>query len=216
MPGFSCLCGICLGWVKHVPQARYALTLVRASFVGVDADVQFAVRTRLLNRFHMTKTLLLVDGSSYLYRAYHAMPNMRSAQGEPTGALYGMLNMMRRLTQDYKADWIACVFDTRGATFRDELYPEYKANRAAMPDDLAAQIEPIHTALRAMGWPVIAMEGVEADDVIATLAAQATARGVQTVVSTGDKDLAQLVNDKVTLINTMSGEVLDEEGVRNK
>ncbi len=164
----------------------------------------------------MTKTLLLVDGSSYLYRAYHAMPNMRSAQGEPTGALYGMLNMMRRLTQDYKADWIACVFDTRGATFRDELYPEYKANRAAMPDDLAAQIEPIHTALRAMGWPVIAMEGVEADDVIATLAAQATARGVQTVVSTGDKDLAQLVNDKVTLINTMSGEVLDEEGVRNK
>lgn len=164
----------------------------------------------------MKKTLLLVDASSYLYRAYHAMPDMRNAQGEPTGALYGILNMMRRLTQDYKADWIACVFDTRGTTFRDELFPEYKANRTAMPDDLAAQIEPIQTLLQAMGWPVIAIEGVEADDVIGTLAVEAAARGVHTIVSTGDKDLAQLVNDRITLINTMSGEVLDEGGVRNK
>lgn len=161
----------------------------------------------------MKKTLLLVDGSSYLYRAFHAMPDMRNAAGEPTGALYGVINMMRRLAQDHKADWMACVFDARGATFRDELYPEYKANRQSMPEDLARQIEPIHEAVRALGWPVLAIEGVEADDVIGTLAVRATAQGVHTIVSTGDKDLAQLVNPHVTLINTMSGETLDEAGV---
>jgi len=164
----------------------------------------------------MKKTLLLVDGSSYLYRAYHAMPDMRNAAGEPTGALYGVINMMRRLAQDHKADWMACVFDARGATFRDELYPEYKANRAAMPDDLALQIEPIHRAIRALGWPVLVVDGVEADDVIGTLSVQATAAGARTVVSTGDKDLAQLVNDDVTLINTMSGDVMDVAGVNAK
>lgn len=164
----------------------------------------------------MKKTLLLVDGSSYLYRAFHAMPDMRNAAGEPTGALYGVINMMRRLSQDHKADWMACVFDARGATFRDELYPEYKANRQSMPEDLARQIEPIHEAVRALGWPVLAIEGVEADDVIGTLAVRATAQGVHTIVSTGDKDLAQLVNPHVTLINTMSGETLDEAGVMAK
>lgn len=164
----------------------------------------------------MKKTLLLVDGSSYLYRAFHAMPDMRNAAGEPTGALYGVINMMRRLAQDHKADWMACVFDARGATFRDELYPEYKANRQSMPEDLARQIEPIHEAVRALGWPVLAIEGVEADDVIGTLAVRATAQGVHTIVSTGDKDLAQLVNPHVTLINTMSGETLDEAGVMAK
>ncbi|MCK9510490.1 MAG: DNA polymerase I [Pigmentiphaga sp.] len=164
----------------------------------------------------MKKTLLLVDGSSYLYRAYHAMPDLRNADGEPTGALYGVINMMRRLALDHTADWLACVFDARGPTFRDELYPDYKANRDAMPDDLARQIEPIHAAIRAMGWPVISIAGVEADDIIGTLAVQATARGVHTIISTGDKDLAQLVDGHVSLINTMSGERLDEEGVRAK
>ncbi|MGE4336366.1 MAG: 5'-3' exonuclease H3TH domain-containing protein, partial [Pigmentiphaga sp.] len=164
----------------------------------------------------MKKTLLLVDGSSYLYRAYHAMPDLRNADGEPTGAIYGVINMMRRLALDHTADWLACVFDARGPTFRDELYPDYKANRDAMPDDLAQQIEPIHAAIRAMGWPVLSIAGVEADDIIGTLAVQATARGVHTIISTGDKDLAQLVDGHVSLINTMSGERLDEVGVQAK
>ncbi|MFY3000499.1 DNA polymerase I [Achromobacter xylosoxidans] len=164
----------------------------------------------------MKKTLLLVDGSSYLYRAFHAMPDLRNAQGEPTGALYGVVNMLRKLVSDYKAEYAACIFDARGKTFRDDLYPEYKSHRPPMPEDLAAQIEPIHRAVRALGWPVLAIEGVEADDVIGTLACRAAERGVHTVVSTGDKDLAQLVNSHVTLVNTMSGEVLDEAGVLNK
>src|SRR5690606_15566682 len=164
----------------------------------------------------MNETLLLVDGSSYLYRAFHAMPDLRNAHGEPTGALYGVVNMLRRLVQDYKAQYAACVFDARGKTFREAIYAEYKAHRPPMPDDLAAQIEPIHRTVRALGWPVLAVEGVEADDVIATLAARATRHGVRTVVSTGDKDMAQIVDDHVTLVNTMSGEVLDEAGVLAK
>ena len=161
----------------------------------------------------MNKTLLLVDGSSYLYRAFHAMPDLRNAQGAPTGAIYGMINMLRRLRHDFPAAYIACVFDAKGKTFRDDMYPEYKAQRASMPEDLAKQITPIHEAVRAMGWPILMVEGVEADDVIGTLAVQAAAQGMQTVVSTGDKDLAQLVNDHVTLINTMSNEKLDRAGV---
>jgi DNA polymerase I len=164
----------------------------------------------------MNETLLLVDGSSYLYRAYHAMPDLRNAQGEPTGALYGVLNMLRRLVHDHKAQYAACVFDARGKTFRDDLYPEYKSHRPPMPEDLAAQVEPIHRAVRALGWQVLCIEGVEADDVIGTLAEQARRQGVHTVISTGDKDLAQLVNDHVTLVNTMSGETLDEAGVLRK
>ena len=164
----------------------------------------------------MQKTLLLVDGSSYLYRAFHAMPDLRNARGEPTGAIYGMINMLRRLRQDYPAEYIACVFDAKGKTFRDDLYPEYKAQRAAMPDDLRLQIEPIHEVVRAMGWPILMVEGVEADDVIGTLAVEASSHDMRTVISTGDKDLAQLVNDKVSLINTMSNEKLDEAGVLAK
>ncbi|MBV7486745.1 DNA polymerase I [Bordetella sp. BOR01] len=164
----------------------------------------------------MNKTLLLVDGSSYLYRAFHAMPDLRNAQGDPTGALYGVVNMLRKLVSDHKADYAACIFDARGKTFRDDLYPDYKSHRPPMPEDLAAQIEPIHQAVRALGWPVLAIEGVEADDIIGTLARQASEQGVHTIVSTGDKDLAQLVDPHVTLVNTMSGEVLDEPGVRNK
>jgi DNA polymerase-1 len=164
----------------------------------------------------MDNTLLLVDGSSYLYRAFHALPDLRSPDGHPTGAMHGMVNMLRRLRADFPAAYIACVFDAKGKTFRDDLYPEYKATRASMPEDLSKQIEPIHEVVRHMGWPILMVEGVEADDVIGTLAAQATARGLSTVVSTGDKDLAQLVNDKVMLINTMSNERLDEAGVLAK
>ncbi|QDZ30335.1 DNA polymerase I [Noviherbaspirillum sp. UKPF54] len=161
----------------------------------------------------MNKTLLLVDGSSYLYRAFHAMPDLRNAEGAPTGAIYGMINMLRRLRNDYPAAYIACVFDAKGKTFRDDLYSEYKAHRPSMPEDLARQIEPIHEAVRALGWPILMVEGIEADDVIGTLSVQAVEHGMQAVVSTGDKDLAQLVNDHVTLINTMTNEKLDREGV---
>ncbi len=161
----------------------------------------------------MNKTLLLVDGSSYLYRAFHAMPDLRNADDAPTGAIYGMINMLRRLRQDYSAAYMACVFDAKGKTFRDDLYADYKANRASMPEDLVRQIEPIHQVVRAMGWPILMVEGIEADDVIGTLAVQAASQGLSTIVSTGDKDLAQLVNDKVTLVNTMSNETLDRAGV---
>ncbi|SNX28021.1 DNA polymerase I [Polynucleobacter meluiroseus] len=165
----------------------------------------------------MTKhRLLLVDGSSYLYRAFHAMPDLRNGAGEPTGAIYGMVNMMRRARTEIKADHIACIFDAKGKTFRDEMYSEYKANRSAMPEDLVKQIEPIHALVKALGWPVLMVSGVEADDVIGTLASQATEAGWETIISTGDKDLAQLVNPSVTLINTMTNETLDIEGVITK
>ncbi len=164
----------------------------------------------------MEKTLLLVDGSSYLYRAFHALPDLRNAAGEPTGAIYGVLNMLRRLLADHRAEYVACVFDARGKTFRDELYPQYKANRPPMPDELGAQIEPLFEAIRALGWPLVQVEGVEADDVIGTLARAAEKRGMHCVISTGDKDLAQLVTDRVTLVNTMSNERLDRDGVKTK
>ncbi|HTH62613.1 MAG TPA: DNA polymerase I [Paraburkholderia sp.] len=162
------------------------------------------------------KTLLLVDGSSYLYRAYHAMPDLRGPDGEPTGALYGIISMLRRMRKDVMAEYSACVFDAKGKTFRDDWYPEYKAHRPSMPEPLAAQIEPIHVAVRALGWPLLMIEGVEADDVIGTLAREAEARGMNVVVSTGDKDLAQLVTDRVTLVNTMTNEKLDRAGVIEK
>lgn len=164
----------------------------------------------------MKKTLLLVDGSSYLYRAFHAMPDLRNAQGEPTGAIYGVVNMMRKMLHEYQAQYAACVFDVRGKTFREEIYPEYKSHRPPMPEDLAAQIEPIHEAIRAMGWTVLGVEGVEADDVIGTLAHWATDHDVYTIISTGDKDLAQLVTPHVTLVNTMSNEKLDPTAVVRK
>src|SRR5688572_8961480 len=143
------------------------------------------------------KTLLLVDGSSYLYRAFHALPELRSSKGEPTGAIYGVLNMLRKLATDYRAAARACVFDAKGKTFRDEAYAEYKANRAPMPEDLASQVKPLCEAVEALGWPVLVIDGVEADDVIATLAEQAKRDGWRTVISTGDKDFAQLVDERV-------------------
>src|SRR5882724_1906233 len=162
------------------------------------------------------KTLLLVDGSSYLYRAFHALPDLRNRNNEPTGAVYGVLNMLRRLRKETAADYIACVFDAKGKTFRDDWYAAYKANRPSMPEELAAQIEPLHRSVRAMGWPLLMVEGVEADDVIGTLAKQAEAKCVQTVISTGDKDITKLVSPKVRLVNTMSNENLDEKGVEEK
>ena len=160
--------------------------------------------------------LLLVDGSSYLYRAFHALPDLRTASGQPTGAIKGVVSMLRKLESDYKADYRAVVFDAKGKTFRDDWFPDYKAHRPPMPDELAAQIEPLHECVRAEGWPLLMIDGVEADDVIGTLAREAAEQRVDCVVSTGDKDLAQLVNAHVKLVNTMSNEVLDEAGVVEK
>ena len=162
------------------------------------------------------KTLLLVDGSSYLYRAFHAMPDLRNKSGEPTGAVYGVLNMLRRLRKETGADYIACIFDAKGKTFRDELYPQYKAHRPSMPDELVQQIEPLHQCIRAMGWPLLAIEGVEADDVIGTLARAAERNGMRVVISTGDKDITQLVSPVIILVNTMTNETLDVAGVQAK
>jgi DNA polymerase-1 len=162
------------------------------------------------------KTLLLVDGSSYLYRAFHGMPDLRTRDGHPSGALYGIINMLRRLKKEQPSDYCAVVFDAKGKTFRDDWYADYKANRPPMPDDLRQQIEPVHAAVRAEGYPLLIIDGVEADDVIGTLAQQAWQQGIRTVISTGDKDMAQLVNDHVSLVNTMSNEVLDEAGVLAK
>ncbi len=163
------------------------------------------------------KTLVLVDGSSYLYRAYHAMPDLRAVPGDPTspatGAIRGMINMMQALQKERPADYVACVFDASGPTFRDDLYPEYKAHRSPMPDDLRAQIAPIHEVVRLLGWNVLDVPGVEADDVIGTLAHLAAQQGVEVVVSSGDKDLSQLVNEHVTIIDTMNGKVRDVAGV---
>lgn len=163
------------------------------------------------------KVLLLVDGSSYLYRAYHAMPDLRAVPGDPTspatGAIRGMINMMQKLRRDVRADYAACVFDAPGKTFRDDFYPEYKATRSPMPDDLRAQIEPIHEVVRLLGWKVLNVPGVEADDVIGTLACMATERGLVTVISSGDKDLSQLVNEHVTIIDTMNDRRRDLMGV---
>ena len=149
------------------------------------------------------KTLLLVDGSSYLYRAFHALQRagLRNRKGEPTGAIYGVLNMLRRLQKETPADYLACVFDARGKTFRDEIYPEYKANRPPMPEDLAGQVAPLKEAIAAFGWPMLEVPGVEADDVIGTLARQAERQGVRVIIASGDKDLAQLVNPAITIEN---------------
>ncbi len=163
-----------------------------------------------------TRPLVLVDGSSYLYRAFHAMPALTNSKGEHTGAVYGVVNMLRRLLKDYEPEHIAVVFDAKGKTFRDELYAEYKANRPPMPEELRGQIDYIHALVQAMGLPMLVIEGVEADDVIATLARQATAHGLDTVISTGDKDMAQLVDAHVTLINTMNDSVLDPAAVEEK
>jgi DNA polymerase-1 len=160
--------------------------------------------------------LVLVDGSSYVYRAYHALPKLTSSRGEPTGAVHGVLSMIQKLSREHDTAHFAVVFDAPGKTFRDELFEEYKANRPPMPDDLRAQIEPLLEAVTGMGLPLLRIEGVEADDVIGTLCRLGKAAGMHTIVSTGDKDMAQLVDENVTLVNTMSGTVLDRAGVKEK
>ncbi|RZQ25270.1 DNA polymerase I [Vibrio vulnificus] len=160
--------------------------------------------------------LILIDGSSYLYRAFHAYPGTMSNGDIPTNAVYGVVNMLRSMMRQFASDRIAVVFDAKGKTFRDDMYPEYKANRPPMPDDLRCQIEPLHQVIKAMGLPLIVIEGVEADDVIGTLAYQASQQGMPVLISTGDKDMAQLVDDNITLINTMTNVVMDREGVIEK
>ncbi|RUO76199.1 DNA polymerase I [Idiomarina seosinensis] len=169
----------------------------------------------------MTKSVpenpfILVDGSSYLFRAFHAPPHLTNSKGEPTGAIYGVVNMLRSLLKRYKPENMAVVFDAKGKTFRSDIYSDYKANRPPMPDDLRTQIEPLHEIVKAMGLPLLCIDGVEADDVIGTLASQASQEGRFTLISTGDKDMAQLVNEHVMLINTMTDTLLDEEGVKEK
>ncbi|MEO7558369.1 MAG: 5'-3' exonuclease H3TH domain-containing protein, partial [Gammaproteobacteria bacterium] len=165
---------------------------------------------------NQTKSLVLVDASSYLYRAFYAMPPLTNSQGLPTGAVYGVVNMVRKLLAEYDPQHIALVFDAKGRTFRDYLYAGYKAHRPRMPDDLGVQIAPLHAIIHAMGLPLLLVDGVEADDVIGTLTCQATALGMHVHIYTGDKDLAQLVNERVTLINTMTNSVLDPQGVIDK
>lgn len=159
------------------------------------------------------KLLLLVDGSSYLFRAFHALPPLTNSKGQPTGAIYGVLNMLKRLIKDYAPDQVAVVFDAPGKTFRDTLFEAYKSHRPPMPDDLRCQIEPLHGVVRALGLPLLCVPGVEADDVIGTLARQAARQGLRVVISTGDKDMTQLVDDHITLVNTMSDTTLDRAGV---
>ena len=160
--------------------------------------------------------LILVDGSSYLYRAFHAFPPLTNSVGEPTGAMYGVLNMLRSLLLQYQPSHVAVVFDAKGKTFRDELFAEYKSHRPPMPDDLRSQIEPLHQMVKAMGLPLLAISGVEADDVIGTLAREAEREGRDVLISTGDKDMAQLVSPHITLINTMNNTVLGPAEVNEK
>lgn len=164
----------------------------------------------------MKQPLILVDGSSYFYRAFHALPPLTTRSGQPTGAVYGVANMIKRLIKTYQPTHIGVIFDAQGKTFRDDWYPDYKAHRPATPHDLAIQFEPLQALLAAMGLPLLTIPGVEADDVIATLAIQASQQGISTLISTGDKDMAQLVNEKITLINTMTDQQMDSEGVRAK
>lgn len=164
----------------------------------------------------MTQPLVLVDASSYFFRAFHALPPLTNSKGQPTGAIFGVTNMIKRLIKDYQPERLAIVFDAKGKTFRDEWYPEYKAHRPPMPVELSSQFEPLLAVLRAMGLPLLMIDGVEADDVIGTLAREACRRGMPVVISTGDKDMAQLVSRHVTLINTMSNQVMDIPGVRGK
>src|SRR5699024_962619 len=160
--------------------------------------------------------IVLVDGSSYLYRAFHALPPLTTSDGRPTGAVRGVAAMLRKLIKDHDPQYMAVIFDAKGKTFRDELFEDYKANRPSMPDDLRTQVAPLHDLIRAKGLPMIVKDGVEADDVIGTLARVFGEQGCPVLVSTGDKDMAQLVNEHVTLINTMNGAVYDVEGVHRK
>src|SRR5690606_6840075 len=162
------------------------------------------------------RKLVLVDGSGYLYRAFHALPPLTNSRGEPTGAVLGVLNMLQKLRREETPDLFAVVSDAPGKTFRDALFESYKAQRTPMPDDLRSQLQPLLDSVRAMGLPLLRVDGVEADDVIGTLAQQAAAQGYDVVISTGDKDMAQLVDERITLVNTMTGTRLNRDGVKTK
>ena len=170
----------------------------------------------MADKMKKNEQLILVDGSSYLYRAFHAIRELSTSKGQPTNAIYGVINMLRRLIKDFQPKHMAVVFDAKGKTFRDDLYDQYKANRAPMPDELRGQIEPLHNLIKAMGLPMLIIDGVEADDVIGTLAKQSTEAGMDCIISTGDKDMAQLVNNHVTLMNTMDNTTMDPQGVVDK
>lgn len=226
-----------LAWPAKVPGDKKrsktphdAIMLTKALFIFIilrhitKLKTQVGKRLRIIFRIlknssiihPMKKPLILIDGSSYLYRAFHALPALTNSQGEPTGAIYGVLSMVRKLITDYDPQYVAIVFDSKEKTFRDQIYPAYKAHRPPMPQELVGQIKPLHDTIHAMGIPLVVIEGVEADDVIATLATQAEQQGINTLISTGDKDMAQLVNDHITLINTMSDTKLDRAGVMHK
>jgi len=194
-----------VGWLRNLKPALAKSCILEPSILPKKSDPM------------STKTpLILVDGSSYLYRAFHALPPLTNSKGKPTGAVKGVINMMRRLQKDYPNSTHVVVFDAKGKTFRDDMYAEYKANRPSMPDDLRIQVEPIHNIIKAMGMPMLVIEGVEADDVIGTLALQATAAEQPVVISTGDKDIAQMVNEHIVMENTMTNTVLDRAGVIEK
>ncbi|CAL7959825.1 DNA polymerase I [Gammaproteobacteria bacterium] len=165
---------------------------------------------------HKQKTLVLIDGSSYLHRAFHALPALATSKGEPTGAVYGVVNMIKKMINDYKPDYVAVVFDAKGKNFRHEIYPQYKATRPPMEKDLQVQIKPLHEVIQALGLPLLMVEGVEADDVIGTLACAAAKKGFAVLISTGDKDIAQMVDKNITLVNTMTNTTMDEKGVKEK
>jgi len=160
--------------------------------------------------------VILIDGSSYLYRAYHALPPLMNSKNQPTGAIRGVISMIKKILSDHPSSPLAVIFDAKGKTFRHEMYKEYKANRPPMPEDLVKQIEPINSIIKALGIKLLSVEGVEADDVIGTLANEASKLGLYTIISTGDKDMTQLVNEHIRVVNTMSGELLDENGVERK
>ncbi|MCG8448767.1 MAG: hypothetical protein MI725_04185, partial [Pirellulales bacterium] len=162
------------------------------------------------------KTLILVDGSYYMFRAYHALPAFTNSRNEPTGAIYGVLNMLKKLIAEHQPDYFAVVFDAKGKTFRNDMYPDYKANRPPAPEDLVVQIKPMHEIIAANGYPLLIIDNVEADDVIGTLACQAAEQGMHCLISSGDKDLAQLVNKRIRMINTMQDIILDAGGIEEK
>ena len=183
---------------------------------SLEQDLGKVLRGLSFIMANLYPTLLLIDGSSYLFRAYHAMPPLNNSRGEPTGAVFGVIKMLRKQLEELKPEFVLVVFDAKGKNFRHDLYPQYKAHRPPMPEELAQQIEPLHSIIQALGLPLVATEGVEADDVIGTLTHKALAKNLQVVISTGDKDLAQLVNERVRLVNSMDNSVLDRAGVIQK
>ena len=194
-----------------------------SGFAVADGFFGYSYGSRFLRPIHtfaattsnMSK-ILLIDGSNYLFRAFHGLPDLRTSSGEPTGAVRGFLGMLGKVWALAKPDHAVIIFDAQGKNFRHEMFPEYKSNRPPMPDDLRVQIEPLHGILKDLGWPVVSVPGVEADDVIATIAEKARAAGMKSIIATGDKDMAQLVDDDIVLINTMNVKFYDREGVIEK